>query len=428
MFDVAIIAGGKGTRSANPGVPKSLQSVFGRPIIYNQLRELNLLLGQNPATVRIMSGFGSDKISEYVKSVEHEFKNLRITIVNESLPTGTLNPVINQAKLSSEKYSLVILGDLYLKFKTSSFMINVFNLMKQDPDIGFFVHPNKHPNQSDVVSMDPISCEVDEIFLKNRDLNATASNLAIAGIFLVKNEAIKHLKSIPGDFVESYCKGAVKNSFCLGLRTTDFIADAGTPERVHKIENFHQISTGEKNLFMNQSALFIDLDDTLILNQDIKVQFQAHMFNRNLIEIVSFCNSNAINVIVVTNQPGIAKGQFTAWQFQKFIQEFEVYISQFDIHIDDVFVCPHHPEQGWEGELRDLKINCDCRKPGSKLFEYAVIKHDIDLGKSLFLGDSQSDSEAAKRLGLKFLRYERNSFIDIISEVYSALQKRESAK
>lgn len=428
MFDVAIIAGGRGTRSANPDVPKSLQNVLGCPIIYNQLRELNVLLSRNPVTVRIMTGFGSDKISEYVRNVENEFKNLRITLVDEYSPTGTLNPVINQAKLSSEKYSLVILGDLFIKFKTSSFLISVFDLLKQDPDLGLLVHPNKHPNQSDVVSMDPISCKIDEIFLKNRDLNESVSNLAIAGIFLVKNEAIKHLTPTPGDFVESYCKEAVKNSFCLGFRTTDFIADAGTPERIHKIENFLQISARGENLFMNQSALFIDLDDTLILNQDIKVQFQDHMFNRNLIEIVSFCNLNVINVIIVTNQPGIAKGLFTARQFQKFIQEFEVYISQFDIHIDDVFVCPHHPEKGWEGELRDLKIKCDCRKPGSKLFEKAVIKHEIDLGKSLFLGDSQSDSEAAKRLGLKFIRYERSSFNETISEVYSALQKRENLK
>jgi histidinol phosphatase-like enzyme len=75
-----------------------------------------------------------------------------------------------------------------------------------------------------------------------------------------------------------------------------------------------------------------------------------------------------------------------------------------------------------------LFVRTTLKKPGSKLFEKAVIKHEIDLGKSLFLGDSQSDSEAAKRLDLKFIRYERSSFNETISEIYSALQKRESLK
>ena len=67
-------------------------------------------------------------------------------------------------------------------------------------------------------------------------------------------------------------------------------------------------------------------------------------------------------------------------------------------YLDDIFYCPHHPEKGWKGERKDLKIRCQCRKPGVKLFKNAINKHNIDVANSFFISDTVKDLEVSKKI------------------------------
>ena len=68
-----------------------------------------------------------------------------------------------------------------------------------------------------------------------------------------------------------------------------------------------------------------------------------------------------------------------------------------------VSFCPHHPHRGFEGEIKVLKNDCFCRKPNPGLILEQAFIRNINLQQSLMIGDSESDSKAAKNSGCDFI-------------------------
>ena len=69
--------------------------------------------------------------------------------------------------------------------------------------------------------------------------------------------------------------------------------------------------------------------------------------------------------------------------------------------IDAIYVCPHHPDKGFEGERSEYKCDCDCRKPKAGLFLQAAKDFNIDLSQSIMIGDSENDVRAGNAAGCK---------------------------
>jgi D-glycero-D-manno-heptose 1,7-bisphosphate phosphatase len=67
----------------------------------------------------------------------------------------------------------------------------------------------------------------------------------------------------------------------------------------------------------------------------------------------------------------------------------------------NIYFCPHHPDTGFEGEVPELKINCDCRKPNIGMFVAASKKYSIALDESIMVGDGDRDIEAGKKPAAK---------------------------
>ena len=79
----------------------------------------------------------------------------------------------------------------------------------------------------------------------------------------------------------------------------------------------------------------------------------------------------------------------------------ETLLGEKGVYVDDIFICPHHPDKGFEGEVAAYKVNCDCRKPKPGLLLHAAAKYNIDLSESFMVGDSDSDRKAAETAGCK---------------------------
>jgi D-glycero-D-manno-heptose 1,7-bisphosphate phosphatase len=100
-------------------------------------------------------------------------------------------------------------------------------------------------------------------------------------------------------------------------------------------------------------------------------------------------NDAGLRIVVVTNQRGIARGLSTLAQVKAIHEDFALRMQREGVRIDAFFICPHE-----EGE-------CDCRKPLPGLFEQAVERFpDIDAQTSVMIGDSLSDMEFGRRLGM----------------------------
>jgi D-glycero-D-manno-heptose 1,7-bisphosphate phosphatase len=106
-------------------------------------------------------------------------------------------------------------------------------------------------------------------------------------------------------------------------------------------------------------------------------------------------NEIGLAVVVVSNQPGIAKGKFTPALLQAMEEKMHSGIALDGGKVDAVYNCLHHPEAA----LDEYRVRCDCRKPAAGLLVKAAADLSIDLSKSYTVGDGVTDIAAGKTAG-----------------------------
>ena len=107
-------------------------------------------------------------------------------------------------------------------------------------------------------------------------------------------------------------------------------------------------------------------------------------------------------MLCITNQPGIAKGFINEYKVNKIHNYLNKKLfDKLGVAFDRFYYCPHHPEAGFKGEIKKLKIKCQCRKPNSKLFLTAINDYNLDKNFIINIGNSFSDIKAGIRSGIK---------------------------
>ena len=112
-------------------------------------------------------------------------------------------------------------------------------------------------------------------------------------------------------------------------------------------------------------------------------------------------NQSGYLAIVVTNQPVIARGEVTWDELHKIHKKMETLLGKDGAYIDGLYICPHHPDKGFEGERPEYKFDCNCRKPKPGLLLQAARDFNVDLSQSVIIGDSERDLEAGRNAGCK---------------------------
>ena len=98
-------------------------------------------------------------------------------------------------------------------------------------------------------------------------------------------------------------------------------------------------------------------------------------------------------VILVSNQPGIAKANLSHEVFEEIRNRMSKMLEVNGVKLDGEYYCLHHPEAVVPG----LKRVCECRKPNPGLLHIAASENDIDLSQSWMIGDSITDIQAGER-------------------------------
>ncbi len=107
------------------------------------------------------------------------------------------------------------------------------------------------------------------------------------------------------------------------------------------------------------------------------------------VEAIGLLNRAGLRVVVISNQRGIALGLYTAENVRAIHAEFQKLLALSGAYVDGFYFCPHDKGQ------------CNCRKPLPGLFEQAVADFPgIAAASSVMIGDSKSDIEFGRRLGM----------------------------
>ena len=109
-----------------------------------------------------------------------------------------------------------------------------------------------------------------------------------------------------------------------------------------------------------------------------------------VVEAIAMLNRAGVRVVVVSNQRGVALGLYTPDDVRALHAQLQQELAKAGAHVDTFYFCPHE------------KGECGCRKPLGGMFEQAVAEFpEITAVSSVMIGDSESDMEFGRRLGMR---------------------------
>lgn len=154
---------------------------------------------------------------------------------------------------------------------------------------------------------------------------------------------------------------------------------------------------GNRGFRAGRPALFLDRDGTINVDTGYPDDPAAMVLRDDIAPVVETANRCGIPVVVVTNQSGIARGYFDWDIFAEVNGRVLELLGEQNAFVDMVLACAYH--EAGRGEL--AVADHPMRKPNPGMLLEAGRRLDVDLKRSLIVGDKQADMEAGQRAGLK---------------------------
>lgn len=411
---VIIMAGGKGTRiaSVKSDVPKPMIPICGKPILEWQIENLKTC---GLTDIILVIGYLGHVIKDYFEDGSKFGANISYFV--EDTPLGTAGALFKMPKLTED--FLLMCGDVILDVDFNRFI--EFH-QKNKAWASLMAHPNGHPYDSSLLVTEilppqekggnPVDTHRVIKWMNKEDERLYFKNRVNAGIEIISpqllRETMKHF--VPRhpetpekiDLDRDVLKPCISSGRIFAYDTPEYIKDMGTPDRYYEVEK--DIRSGKvmaRNLRNKQKAVFLDRDGTI--NKYVGFLTKPNQFELlpGVAAAIKMINKSGYLAIVVTNQPVIARGDCTWEELQQIHDKMETDLGKEGAYLDAIYICPHHPDKGFEGERPEYKFDCECRKPKPGLLLQAASDLNIDLSQSYMVGDSDNDVLAGELAGCK---------------------------
>jgi histidinol-phosphate phosphatase family protein len=399
MTQVVILAGGAGTRlrAVTGDLPKPLAPVCGNTLLG---RQLEMIAASGIRDVIVLSGFAADRIAQYCGDGSRWALDIRC--IAEQSPRGTAGAVIDALDQIAPRF-IVMYADTVLD-------VDLHRLLaaheRGQADASVFLHPNDHPFDSDLVEVDGDDF-VRRLHPYPHPPGEDLPNLVNAGLYVFERSALARTTGLPdrADFGKHVFSRMLDLGMRIfGYRSSEYIKDAGTPERLAKVARDIESGRVESLSFRKPgAAVFLDRDGVLNDNEGYVSRPEDLKLFPGVAGAVARLNHSPYRSVIITNQPVIARGDCTEDDLARIHARLDALLALEGAYVDRLYYCPHHPDGGFPGEVAHLKIACGCRKPETGLVDRAADEMGIDFAQSWFIGDATSDMELARRRGLRFM-------------------------
>jgi histidinol-phosphate phosphatase family protein len=405
MKQVVILAGGQGARLKDRlgDLPKPLIPIAGRPLLEHQIE---LARRHGFLDIVIFACYRADLIEAALGDGSRW--GVRLRYQRETTPLGTAGAVLAGFSLLEDQF-LVLYGDT---------MVNVDldriwqQHLERGADATLLLHPNDHPFDSDLVETDAAGW-ITAFHGRPHAPGRFYQNLVNAALYAVKKSALASFNAPRStlhaprptlfDFGKDLFPALLRQGGrLLGYTSPEYIKDIGTPQRYDRVcAEFGSGVFQRSSLRTPQRAVFLDRDGTLIYDKDCLRSADQLELLPGAGAALRRLNHEGWRAIVVTNQPVIAKGWCTEAELRRIHNKLETLLGREQAFLDRIYFCPHHPEAGFEGERKELKIRCDCRKPATGMIQQAARDLNLDLAQCWFIGDTTTDLQTARNAGVK---------------------------
>lgn len=411
-----IMAGGKGTRISSLicDVPKPMIPISGKPVLEHQIECLHrqgfndIVLTVSHLGTQIIEYFGD---GGGISPATGKPFGVNIEYYLEKEPLGNAGALIKiKDKLSND--FLLLNGDLIFDIDLERF---VQYHKTRHALVTLFTHPNSHPYDSGLIVANPDGT-VQKWISKRDPRPLYYHNRVNAGVHLINSKVFDFLaldpenigqkgkdgKTIQVDLDRQLLQPLAGTGYMYCYDSPEYVKDMGTPERYELVgKDLEAGRVAAKNLNQKQKAVFLDRDGTINKYVGFLQKIEDFELIPGVSNAIRKINESGYLVIVVTNQPVIARGELSLEELDEIHHKMETLLGQDGAYIDAVYYCPHHPDRGYEAERKEFKIDCECRKPKPGMLIKAAQDFHIDLKHSWMVGDGKNDIQAGKSAGCK---------------------------
>ncbi len=412
-----IMAGGRGTRISElfQGIPKPMipisNGTITKPVLQWEIESLTL---QGFDDIILTVSHLHEKIEEFFG--DGSSFGAKISYFIEDVPIGNAGALfLLQDHLAEDDFLLLNADAIF----DVDFARMVAYHRSKDALATIFTHPNSHPYDSGIVIADKDGA-VGKWLAKEDKRPIYYRNRVNAGLHILSPKVLQQAAKLSGievdrigtvgedgkiikvDLDRQVLKPLCGSGRLFCYDSPEYVKDMGTPERFYAVSHDFQIGTvAAKNLRNKQKAIFLDRDGTI--NRYVGFLRNVNDFELlpGVAEAIKLINDSGYICIVITNQPVIARGEVTTEEMQIIHNKMETLLGKEGAYIDGLYYCPHHPHRGYEGEIPELKIDCDCRKPKPGMLLCAATDYNINLRDSWMIGDGENDVKAGKAAGCK---------------------------
>lgn len=401
-----IMAGGRGTRISElfPDIPKPLIQIENIPVLE---REIISLRDQGFIDIIITVSHMADKIISHFGDGSKIGVNIQYYI--EETPLGNAGALF---KLKDQ------LTEPFLLLNADAVFDVDFNRMVAFHKacgglVTLFTHPNSHPYDSGLIIADKDGA-VEAWLAKEDERPKYYRNRVNAGLHVIDPKILDSVdgsrvgekdengKTIKVDLDRQLLKPLSGSGKMFCYDSPEYVKDMGTPERFNSVvADYKRGIVSRKNLSNKQKAIFLDRDGIINKYVGFLRNIDEFELNPTITDAIMKINSSGYLCIVITNQPVIARGEVTWDGLEEIHNKMETELGFAGAYLDGIYFCPHHPHKGYDGEVVELKIECECRKPKPGMLLKAAADFNIDLTQSWMIGDGENDIKAGMAAGCK---------------------------
>jgi len=391
-----ILAGGYGTRLKpfTDTNPKPMFPFKGKPFLEYLIEQVKSFEIDD---IVLLLGYLPEKIMEYFKDGSRWDVHIRYSVTPVEYETGL------RIRAAAD-----CLGDEFLLMYCDNYCPVDFRQLEQKyyesgADVAVTAYRNADGYTKSNLRIS------DSGFVEVYDKKRTASGLrgVDIGYAVVSKRVLDMLPEENHNFEEVVYPKLVRNRKLYAVETEHRYYSVGSWERIGLTRQF----------FSGKKYIFLDRDGTLNVRPPKACYIEKpedFVWIDGARDAVRLLKDAGYTVILVSNQPGIARGNLTVEALEKIHEKMQGDLRKTGACIDRIYYCPHNWDDG-----------CECRKPKPGMFFQAQKEFSIDLTRCYMVGDDGRDMEAGKAAGCKcMLVSETFTLADAVNEIL----KRENRK
>lgn len=393
LEQAVILVGGRGSRlgELTNSIPKPLMKIGESSFLEFLINEVTRFGFKE---VVLLCGYKAERVIEEFDGRVINSANIRCLVEQKAMGTGG---ALKLAEEHLEEQFILLNGDSYFQMNMLDLTVN-FN---SDECVGRVCLRSV----DDTGRYGSVTLDHDGKITSFSEKANSGKGLINAGIYHLSKSILDHIGGIPCSLETEVFPKLIKDKKLYGKSYSGYFIDIGIPA---------DLLRAQKELTQQRpKAIFFDRDG--VLNNDFGYVHKITDFEwiQGAKETIKLFNDDSWLVFVVTNQAGVARGYYEEADVHALHIWMQAELRTCGSHIDAFYYCPHHPE----GVVPAFSGRCSSRKPEPGMLLTAAQEWNVDLERSVLIGDKKSDIEAALAAGVEGYLFSGHNLLALASDI-----------